>query len=254
MLLEGKKALIFGVANDKSIAYGIAQQFKAHGARVAFSYVNEAIQKRVDPISEELGGEFTFQCDVSSDESVAQSAALVKEKWGDADILVHSVAFANRDDLKNRYIDTSRDGFHLALDVSSYSLVSLCHAYEPLLKPGSSVMAMTYLGSTKAITNYNVMGVAKAALEASVRYLAVDMGKKDIRVNALSAGPIKTLASSGISGFKSIFAHIEERAPLGRNVTTEDVGKSAVYLASDLASGVTGEVHFVDSGYNTTGI
>ncbi|CCO24495.1 enoyl-ACP reductase FabI [Maridesulfovibrio hydrothermalis] len=254
MLLEGKKALIFGVANEKSIAYGIAQQFKEQGARLAFSYVNEAIQKRVEPISEELGGEFTFQCDVSSDEDVAKSAETVKEQWGDVDILVHSVAFANREDLKKRYIETSRDGFHLALDVSAYSLVSLCNAYEPLLKPGSSVMAMTYLGASKVITNYNVMGVAKAALEASVRYLSSDMGSSGVRVNAVSAGPIKTLASSGISGFKSIFAHIEEKAPLCKNVTTQDVGKTAVYLASDLSSGVTGEVHFVDCGYNIMGI
>lgn len=254
MLLEGKKALIFGVANDKSIAYGIAKQFKEQGARLAFSYVNDAIKKRVEPISEELGGEFTFQCDVSSDEDVANSAATVKEKWGDIDVLVHSVAFANREDLKKRYIETSRDGFHLAMDVSAYSLVSLCNAYEPLLKPGASVMAMTYLGSSRVITNYNVMGVAKAALEASVRYLAGDLGEKGVRVNAISAGPIKTLAASGISGFKDIFKHIEEKAPLKRNVTTEDVGKSALYLASDLSAGVSGETHFVDCGYNILGI
>ncbi|SDL18275.1 Enoyl-[acyl-carrier-protein] reductase [NADH] [Maridesulfovibrio ferrireducens] len=254
MLLEGKKALIFGVANEKSIAYGIAEQFKKQGAKLAFSYVNDAIKKRVEPISEELGGEFIFPCDVSNDDDVAKSAEFVKEQWGDVDILVHSVAFANRDDLKKRYIETSRDGFHLALDVSAYSLVTLCNAFEPIMNPGSSVMAMTYLGSSKVITNYNVMGVAKAALEASVRYLACDMGHKGIRVNALSAGPIKTLASSGISGFKSIFSHIEERAPLHKNVTTEEVGKTATYLASDLSSGVTGEVLFVDCGYNIMGI
>lgn len=254
MLLEGKKAVIFGVANDKSIAYGISKQFKEQGAQLAFSYVNEKLQKRVDPISEELGGEFTFPCDVSDDQQIAEAARIVKEKWGEIDILVHSVAFANREDLKNRYIETSRDGFHLALDVSSYSLVALCNAFEPLLKPGSSVLTMTYLGSSKVITNYNVMGVAKAALECSVRYLAEDLGEKDVRINAISAGPIKTLAASGISGFKSIFKHIEDRAPLGRNVTTEDVGKTATYLASDLSSGVTGEVHYVDSGYRNMGI
>ncbi len=254
MLLEGKKALIFGVANEKSIAYGIAQQFKKQGAKLAFSYVNDAIKKRVEPISEELGGEFIFPCDVSSDEDVANSAKFVKEQWGDIDILVHSVAFANRDDLKKRYVETSRDGFHLALDVSAYSLVTLCNSYEPLMKPGSSVMAMTYLGSSKVITNYNVMGVAKAALEASVRYLAYDLGDKGIRVNAISAGPIKTLASSGISGFKTIFSHIEERAPLHKNVTTEEVGKTATFLASEMSSGITGEVMFVDCGYNIMGI
>ncbi|WP_291327683.1 enoyl-ACP reductase [Desulfovibrio sp. UCD-KL4C] len=254
MLLEGKKALIFGVANEKSIAYGIAQQFKKQGAKLAFSYVNDAIKKRVEPISEELGGDFIFPCDVSSDENVANSAKFVKEQWGDIDILVHSVAFANREDLKKRYVETSRDGFHLALDVSSYSLVTLCNSYESLMKPGSSVMAMTYLGSSKVITNYNVMGVAKAALEASVRYLAYDLGEKGIRVNAISAGPIKTLASSGISGFKTIFSHIEERAPLHKNVTTEEVGKTATFLASDMSSGITGEVMFVDCGYNIMGI
>ncbi|SME93327.1 enoyl-ACP reductase FabI [Desulfovibrio gilichinskyi] len=254
MLLEGKKALIFGVANEKSIAYGIAQQFKKQGARLAFSYVNDAIKKRVEPISDELGGEFIFPCDVSSDEDVANSAKFVREQWGDIDILVHSVAFANRDDLKKRYLETSRDGFHLALDVSAYSLVTLCNSYEPLMKPGASVMAMTYLGSSKVITNYNVMGVAKAALEASVRYLAYDLGEKGIRVNAISAGPIKTLASSGISGFKTIFSHIEDRAPLHKNVTTEEVGKTATFLASDMSSGITGEVMFVDCGYNIMGI
>ncbi|WP_027179306.1 enoyl-ACP reductase FabI [Maridesulfovibrio bastinii] len=254
MLLEGKKALIFGVANDKSIAYGISKQFKEQGAKLAFSYVNEKLQKRVDPISEELGGEFTFPCDVSDDQQIAEAVKIVKEKWGDIDILVHSVAFANRDDLKNRYIETSREGFHLALDISAYSLVALCGAFEPLLKPGSSVLTMTYLGSSKVITNYNVMGVAKSALECSVRYLANDLGKNNVRVNAISAGPIKTLAASGISGFKSIFKHIEDRAPLGRNVTTENVGKTACYLASDLADGVTGEVHYVDCGYRNMGI
>lgn len=254
MLLKGKKALIFGVANEKSIAYGIAQQFKKQGAKLAFSYVNDAIKKRVEPISDELGGEFIFPCDVSSDEDVANSAEFVKKQWGDIDILVHSVAFANRDDLKKRYIETSRDGFHLALDVSAYSLVTLCNAYEPLMKPGASIIAMTYLGASKVITNYNVMGVAKAALEASVRYLSYDLGEKGIRVNAISAGPIKTLASSGISGFKTIFSHIEARAPLHKNVTTEEVGKTATFLASDMSSGITGEVMFVDCGYNIMGI
>lgn len=254
MLLEGKKVLIFGVANNKSIAYGIAAQFKAQGARLAFSYVGDALKKRVEPIAEELDGEFTFQCDVTSDGDIAAAADYVKEQWGDVDIIVHSVAFANREDLKNRYIDTTRDGFKLALDVSAYSLVALCSAFEPLLTPGGSVMTMSYYGAQKVITNYNVMGVAKAALEASVRYLSVDLGEKGVRVNAISAGPIKTLAASGISGFKNIFNHIEERAPLRRNVTTDDVGRTAVYLASDLSNGVSGEVIFVDSGYNVLGI
>lgn len=254
MLLKDKKALIFGVANNKSIAYGIATAFKAQGARLAFSYVGEAIQKRVDPISEELGGDFTFSCDVTRDEDIASSVEKVRREWGSVDILVHSVAFANRDDLQKRFIETSRAGFHLAIDVSAYSLPALCQAFEPLLNPGGSVMAMTYYGAQKVITNYNVMGVAKAALEASVRYLAVDLGEKGVRVNAISAGPIKTLAASGISDFKKIFSHIEEHAPLKRNVSTEDVGGVAVFLASPLGAAVTGEVLFVDCGYNILGI
>lgn len=254
MMLNGKKALIFGLANNKSIAYGISKTFKEHGASLAFGYPNEAIQKRVEPLSEELGGDFTFPCDVTSDEQIAAAADLVRQKWNGVDILVHSVAFAQREDLQGRFIDTSRKGFGIALDVSAYSLVALCRAFEPMLSPEASVMTMTYYGAEKVIQNYNVMGVAKAALEASVRYLAADLGKKSVRINAISAGPIKTLASSGISGFKDIFAHIEKHAPLGRNVTIQDVGGLALFLASPLSSAITGEVIHVDSGYNTLGI
>ena len=254
MLVQGKKALIFGVANDKSIAYAIAKELKDNGASIALSYAGEALKKRVEPIHEELGSEFMFQCDVASDAAIAESAEIVKEKWGSFDILVHSVAFANRDDLKGRYVDTSREGFHLALDISAYSLVALCKAFDPLLNDNGSVMAMTYYGAEKVITNYNVMGVAKAALECSVRYLAMDLGERGIRVNAISAGPLKTLASSGISGFKTILATIEERAPLRRNIIQEDVGKTGLFLASDLSRAITGEVIYVDSGYNIMGI
>lgn len=254
MLLQGKKALILGLANNKSIAYGIAQAFKAQGARLAFNYVGDAIKKRVEPLSAELGGEFTFQLDVSDDAQIAAAADLVREKWGDLDILVHSVAFANREDLSGRFLDTSRDGFHLALDISAYSLTGLCRAFEPLLHDGSSVLCMTYHGSTKVIPGYNVMGVAKAALEASVRYLSYDLGAKGVRVNAISAGPIKTLAASAVSGLKDIFSRVEEHAPLRRNVTTADVGGTATYLASDLANGVTGEIIYVDSGFSQLGI
>lgn len=254
MLLEGKKALILGLANNKSIAYGIASAFKAQGARLAFNYVGEAIQKRVEPLSAELGGEFTFQCDVSDDAQIAAAAELVKEKWGGVDILVHSIAFANRDDLSGRYMDTSRAGFHLALDISAYSLVGVCRAFEPLLAPGSAVLTMTYNGSQRIVPGYNVMGVAKAALEASVRYLAHNLGEKGGRINAISAGPIKTLAASAVSGLKNIFTRIEESAPLRRNVTTDDVGGAATFLVSDLAHAVTGEILFVDSGYSHMGI
>jgi enoyl-[acyl-carrier protein] reductase I len=254
MLLKDKKALIFGVANNKSIAYGVADNFKRNGASLAFSYVGESLKKRVEPISEELGGDFIFDCNVSSDDDIKSAADLVKTKWGQVDILVHSVAFANREDLQGRFINTSREGFSLALDVSAYSLTALCRAFEPLFAKDASVMTMTYYGSQKYITNYNVMGVAKAALEASVRYLAMDLGSSGIRVNAISAGPIKTLASSGINGFKTILGTIEQKAPLKRNVDQDDVGKAALFLASDLSSGTTGEILYVDSGYNTIGI
>ena len=254
MLLAGKKALILGVANTKSIAYGIASTFREHGAQLAFNYVGDAIKKRVEPISEELGGDFIFPCDVTDDAQIQAAADLVKEKWGTVDIIVHSVAFANRDDLQGRFIETSRAGFGLALDVSAFSLVAVCKAFEPILAENASVMTMTYHGAQKVITNYNVMGVAKAALEASVRYLAVDLGEKGARINAISAGPIKTLAASGVSGFNKILNHIEEHAPLRRNVTTTEVGGAAVFLASHLSSAITGEVMYVDSGYNVMGI
>jgi enoyl-[acyl-carrier protein] reductase I len=254
MLLEGKKALVFGVVNDRSIAYGIAKQFKSHGARLAFSYAADPIKGRLDPICEELDGEFMFKCDVTNDAEIAAGAQLVKENWGDVDILVHSIAFANREDLKGRFIDTGREGYALALDVSSYSLVALCSAYEKMLPAGSSVLTLSYLGAQQVIDNYNVMGVAKAALESCVRYLSVDLGQNGVRINAISAGPIKTMAAKGISGFSTILERIEEKAPLHRNITIEDVGKSALYLASDLSTGTTGEVLFVDSGYNIMGV
>lgn len=254
MLLAGKRALILGLANNKSIAYGVAAAFKAQGARLAFNYVGEAIQKRVEPLNTELGGEFTFQCDVGSDEQIEAAAQLVQEKWGGVDILVHSIGFANRDDLSGSYIKTSREGFHLALDISAYSLTGVCRAFAPLLPAGASVITMTYNGSQRVVPGYNVMGVAKAALECSVRYLAVDLGQQQVRINAISAGPIKTLAASAVSGLKNIFSRIEECAPLKRNVTTEDVGGVATFLASDLSKSMTGEVLYVDSGYSHIGI
>ena len=254
MLVSGKKALIFGVANDRSIAYAIAKIFKNQGASIALNFVNDAIRKRVEPINEELGGDFIFPCDVTKDEEIATAAQIVAEKWGGVDILVHSVAFANRDDLAGRYVDTSRAGFALALDVSCYSLVALCKAFEPQMSEGGSVMALSYYGAEKVIPNYNVMGVAKAALEASVRYLSVDMGARGVRVNAISSGPLKTLASSGISGMKQIFKHVEDRAPLKRNVTQEDAAGLALFLASDFSTCITGETIYVDAGYNIMGM
>lgn len=254
MLLEGKKALIMGVANNRSIAWGIASSLKAHGARLAFNYVGDAIKKRVEPLSAELGGEFTFQCDVCDDAQIEQAASLVAEKWGRLDILVHSIAFANREDLGGRFIDTSRKGFEHALEVSSYSLTALARAFEPVCNDDASIITMTYLGSNRIIPGYNVMGVAKAALEASVRYLAYDLGPRGIRINAISAGPIKTLAASAVSSLKDIFNHVAAHAPLRRNVTAMDVGGTAVFLASDLSRSVTGEVIYVDSGFNKIGV
>lgn len=254
MLLEGKKALVMGLANNKSIAWGIARCLKENGARLAFNYVGEAIKKRVVPLSEELGGEFTFQCDVCSDEEIANAVAQVKEHWGSLDILIHSIAYANKDDLRGQFMDVSRDGFKLALEVSAFSLPALCKAFTPLMGEGSSIITMTYHGSTKIIPGYNVMGVAKAALEASVRYLAYDLGPKGIRINAISSGPIKTLAASAVISMRDVFTRLQESSPLHRNVTIEEVGKTAVYLASDLSSAVTGAIVYTDCGFNQMGV
>jgi enoyl-[acyl-carrier protein] reductase I len=252
-LLEGKRGIIFGVANDMSIAWGIAQQLKAQGATLAFTYLNEALEKRVRPLAESLGADQILSCDVSNDEEIAAVFKTLEKEWGQLDFVVHAVAFANREDLKHGFSQTSREGFQLALDISAYSLVAMTRYAVPLMKDGGSIVTMTYLGAERVIPNYNVMGVAKAALEASVRYLAAELGEKNIRVNAVSAGPIKTLAASGIANFREKLKLMDERAPLRRCVTQEEVGKASLYLLSDLASGVTGEVHYVDSGYNIQG-
>lgn len=252
-ILAGKKALIFGVANDRSIAWGIANEFKKHGAQIALSYVNDAIKKRVEPLAEEIGADFTFEMDVCNDSHYEAVHDLVKEKWGDFDIIVHSIAFADRKDLKDKFVNTSREGFKLACDISAFSLVGLSNALSPLMNERGSIMAMSYYGSQKVVTNYNVMGVAKAALEASTRYLANDLGEKKIKVNCISAGPIKTLAASGISGFRDLLSKVEDIAPMKENITPSDVGGTATYLASDLSNGVTGQVIYVDSGLSILG-
>lgn len=251
-LLEGKKGLVVGVANNRSIAWGIAEAAHRHGATLGFTYLNEAMEKRVRPLAESLQAELILPCDVQDDNQIDKLFASVKEQWGTFDFLVHSVAYAKGDDLKGRFADTSRDGFSLAMDVSAYSLVVLTGKARPLLNEGGSVLTLSYLGAAQVVPRYRVMGVAKAALEACVRELAVDLGQDQIRVNGISAGPIKTLAASGISDFRKLMYAFEERAPLGRMVTIEEVGDSAVYLLSDLSRSVTGEIHYVDGGFNVT--
>jgi enoyl-[acyl-carrier protein] reductase I len=251
--LEGKTALIFGVANDHSIAWGIAQAMHAHGARMAFSYAVESLERRVRPLAESVGASFIEPCDVTRDEAIDTLFTRAGEQLGTVDILVHAVAFAGRDELSRPYHLTSRAGFLNALDISAYSLTALTRGVAPLMKNGGSIMALTYYGSEKVMPNYNVMGVAKAALEASVRYLAADLGPRGIRVNAISAGPIRTLSAAGVSGFKRMHREFAQVTPLRRNITLEDLGQTAVWLASDMSAAITGEIIFVDSGYNILG-
>jgi enoyl-[acyl-carrier protein] reductase I len=253
-LLDGRNALVFGVANDHSIAWGVARALHDAGAEVGFSSVESLIERRVRPLAESIGSTFVEPCDVQSDEQIRHVFARWSETHESLDILVHALAFARREDLEGSFVDTSRDGFALALDVSAYSLVALVREARPLLRRGSSVLTLSYYGAEKVVANYNVMGVAKAALEASVRYLAADLGPDGVRVNAISAGPVRTLAASGIAGFKRMYGEFAEIAPLRANITPEDVGRSAVYLASDLSSAVTGETLYVDGGFNILGV
>ena len=253
-LLDGKKALIFGVANDHSIAWGIAKALNAEGATLGFSSVESLIEKRVRPLATSIGSTFVEPCDVQSDDQIRGVMEKWREAHGEIDVLVHALAFAKREDLDGEFTATSRDGFALAMDVSAYSLVALVREARPLLHPGSSVLTLTYYGAEKVVSHYNVMGVAKAALEASVRYLAADLGPEGVRVNAISAGPIRTLAAAGIAGFKKLYGSFAEVAPLRSNISIEDVGKTAIWLASDLSSAVTGEVVYVDGGFNILGV
>jgi enoyl-[acyl-carrier protein] reductase I len=252
--LAGKTALIFGVANDHSIAWGIAKAFHAEGAKVAFSYGVPTLEKRVRPLAESIGADFIELCDVTDDAQIEAVFAQAKERLGTIDILVHAIAYANREDLAGRFVDTSRAGFALAHDISVYSLLALARAARPLMPNGGSILTLTYYGAEKVVPKYNIMGVAKAALEATMRYLASDLGPEGIRVNAISAGPIRTLAASGISGFRDYQRSFASQAPLRRNVTIDDVGGTAAFLSSDAAGGITGEVLYVDSGYNIMGM
>ncbi len=249
-LLTGKNALIFGLANDKSIAWGIAQAFAREGANLGFSYAGEVLAKRVKPLANQLNVKFVEECDVASDEQIAAVAEKAKAYFGEIDILVHSIGFANKDELQGQFYNTSRAGFHLAMDISVFSFVALAKAFQPLLRPGGALLTMTYYGSIKVAPNYNMMGVAKAALEATTRYLARDFGPQRVRVNAISAGPLRTLAAMGVSGFREMHKNFAEMNPMHENISLEDIGNAATYLCSDWAAHVTGEIHYVDSGYN----
>lgn len=253
-ILAGKRGLIMGVANDRSIAYGIARSCHLQGAELAFTYQGEALLKRITPIVTELGSEIVIECNVTDENSIISTFNKLEEKWGKLDFIVHSIAYSNKDELKGKYLNTSLENFTNTMHVSCFSFVEVAKYAAPLLNHGGSLLALTYYGAEKAVPNYNVMGVAKAALEASVRYMAADMGPNNIRVNAISSGPIKTLAASAIGGFSSFLKTGEEVNPLRRNTTLEDVGNSAVYLLSNMASGVTGEILHVDCGYHAVGM
>ncbi|HOO50717.1 MAG TPA: enoyl-ACP reductase FabI [Alphaproteobacteria bacterium] len=253
-LMAGKKGLIMGVANDRSIAWGIAKAAHAQGAELAFTYQGEALEKRVRPLAEEVGSDILVPCDVTDEASIDATFKAIEEKWGKLDFVVHAIAFSDKTELDGLYLDTTRANFLKTMDISVYSFTAVCQRAVPLMKEGGSLLTLTYYGAERVMPHYNVMGVAKAALEASVRYLATDLGKDNIRVNAISAGPIKTLAASGIGDFRYILKWNELNSPLKRNVTIEDVGNSGLYLLSDLGAGVTGEVLHVDAGYHTVGM
>ncbi|MQX35733.1 enoyl-ACP reductase FabI [Roseospira navarrensis] len=253
-ILAGKRGLVMGVANDKSIAWGIAKACAAHGAELAFTYQGEPLLKRVRPLAESIGVSKLLDCDVMDGDSMDRAFDDLKETWGGLDFVVHAIAYSDKDELKGLYVDTSAENFKNTMMVSCYSFTDVCRRARPLLNTGGSLLTMSYYGAEQVMPHYNVMGVAKAALEASVRYLANDLGPEAVRVNAISAGPIRTLAASGIGDFRFILKWNEYNAPLRRNVTTDEVGNAAVYLLSDLSSGVTGEVHHVDSGYHTVGM
>ena len=254
MILEGKKGIIFGVANKMSLAWHIAKVARAQGADFLLGVANERFRERVAPLAEELGVPEPLICDVTSDESIQSTFRVIGERMPEIDFVVHAIAFAQKDDLKGRFVDTSRLGYHTAQDISAYSLAAISRAAEPMMKDGGSILTLSYIGAVRAVPAYNVMGVAKAALEASVRYLATDLGPQGIRVNAISAGPIKTLSSSAVRGLKEKLDQQQEATPLRRNVTGEDVGNSAAFLLSDMSAGITGDVMYVDCGYHILGV
>ncbi|MDH5559124.1 MAG: enoyl-ACP reductase FabI [Alphaproteobacteria bacterium] len=253
-LMAGKRGLVMGVANDRSIAWGIARTAAAHGAELAFTYQGEALEKRVRPLAESIGSDILVPCDVTDEGSIDATFDTLRDKWGSIDFVVHAVAFSDKEELKGKYVATSRDNFLRTMDISCFSFTAVAARAMTMMPNGGSLVTLTYYGAERVMPHYNVMGVAKAALEASVRYLAVDLGGQNIRVNAISAGPIKTLAASGIGDFRYILKWNELNSPLKRNVTIDEVGGSGLYLLSDLGAGVTGEVHHVDAGYHTVGM
>ena len=253
-LMQGKRGLVMGVANDRSIAWGIAKAAHAQGAELAFTYQGDALKKRVGPLADSVGSDIVLPCDVTDLSSIDAVFDTLKEKWGSIDFIVHAVAYSNKDELKGGYIDTSPENFAMTMNISCYSFTAICQRVQPLLNEGASLLTLTYYGAERVMPHYNVMGVAKAALEASVRYLAEDLGKTGVRVNSLSAGPMKTLAASGIGDFRYILKWNEYNSPLRRNVNMDDIGGAGVYLLSSLSSGVTGETHHVDCGYNIVGM
>lgn len=254
MLLQGKKGLILGVANDKSIAWGISQLASEHGAQLAFSYQGEVLKKRVEPLAESVNSKVILECDVTSDESLDALFEKIEKEFGTLDFIVHSVAFADKNELKGSICNTSRANFKNSMDISCYSLIAIAQRAQKVMKNGGSIVTLTYYGAEKVIPNYNIMGVAKAALESSVQYLAAHMGEHNIRVNAISAGPIKTLAASGIGDFKTVLSFNEQNTPLKKNVTQREVGGTALFLLSELANGVTGENIHCDAGYHVMGM
>ncbi|HEX6073067.1 MAG TPA: enoyl-ACP reductase FabI [Sphingomicrobium sp.] len=253
-LMKGKRGLIMGLANERSLAWGIARAVGEQGAELAFSYQGEALEKRVRPLAMELGSDLLIDCDVSDMKALDRAFAGLKKTWGTIDFVVHAIGYSDKNELRGKFVDTSMDNFLMTMNISVYSFVAVARRARAMMKPGGSLLTLTYYGAEKTIPHYNVMGVAKAALESSVKYLATDLGPEGIRVNAISAGPIKTLAASGIGDFRYIMKWNEYNSPLRRNVTIEDVGGAGLYLLSDLASGVTGEVHHVDAGYNVVGM
>ena len=253
-MLKNKRGLVFGIANNHSIAWGIAKQLAENGAKIAIGYQNEILLKRVKPLSEEINSKILIECDFNNDQSINKSVEIIKKEWGTIDFIIHAVAFADKSELNGRYVDTTKDNFINCLEISCFSLTNLARSFEPIMNDGGSILTLTFYGSNKVIPNYNLMGIAKAALETSVKYLSVDLGNKNIRVNAISAGPMRTLAGAAIANARDVYNYTQTNSALKRNVELEEIGNAALYLVSDLSKAVTGEIHFVDGGFNVVGM